>query len=192
SSTVPPALAAGAGIEAGPLYDAVQAYARATRWVPADGRLQQDHARLLMRQGRVPDAIAALRVSLAAAPDRASSWWLLAYLEDAAGTDGAALAPLLRLSQATGPRDASAMLARAAVSLRHWSDMPDDLRAATRTELRYLHDVPWMRARFLRLYVEQDFVGRILIREAVLTRPADAAGFNRAVRAAADLSAAAP
>lgn len=192
SSTVPTALAAGAQIEAAPLGDAVQAYARATDWRPSDGLLQQDHARLLMRQGRTTDAIAALRASLAAAPNRTLPWALLAYLEDEAGADGAALAPILRLSRATGPRDAAAMLARAAVSIHHWGELSQDMRAATRSELGRLHDAPWMEPRFFRFYFAQEFAGRIVIRDAVLTTPADIAKFNRAIRAAADLSGAAP
>jgi len=190
SSVVPPALAAGAQIEAGPLGDAVHAYERAAVWLPSDGLLQQDHARLLMRQGRAPDAIAALRASLAAAPNRPLPWSLLAYLEDETGASGAALAPMLRLSRATGPREAAPMLARAAVSIHHWAEMSDDLRNAARVELGYLHDEPWTQSRFFRLYVEQDFAGRVVMRDAVLTTPDDAARFNRAVRAAADLSAA--
>ncbi len=177
--------------EAGLLADAVHSYARAAVWLPS-GLLQQDHARLLMRQARSPDAIAALRASLAAAPNRNASWSLLAYLEDKAGADSTALAPMLRLSYATGPREVSSMLLRAAVLIHHWGEMPDDLRDTARAELRLLHEAPWLRSQFFRLYVEQDFAGRIVIRNAVLVAPADAVRFNHAVRASTDLPAAGP
>lgn len=182
----------GSQIETEPLADAVQSYARATVWLPSNGVLQQDYARLLMQQARTPDAIAALRASLMAAPNRTFSWSLLACLEDEVGADGAVLAPMLRLSYATGPREASSMLRRAAVPIHHWAEMPDDLKDAARAELRLLHEAPWMRSYFFRLYIEQDFTARILIRDAVLATPADAVRFNRAVGTAADLAAAAP
>lgn len=192
SSVAPPALAGGQQIEAGPLAEAVHAYSRAAAWLPSDGLIQQDRGRLLMRQGQDEEAAAAMRASLAAAPNRAFAWSLLAYLDDKTGASAATLAPMLRLSYATGPREASSMLLRPAVPLDHWADMPDDIKDAVRLELRRVYETPWMRARFFRLYIAQSFAGRIAIRDAVISTPAEAAKFNREVREAAGLAPASP
>jgi tetratricopeptide (TPR) repeat protein len=192
SSVVAPAFATGRQIEAGPLAEAVHAYSSATTWLSSDGFLQQDRGRLLMRQAQNEEAAAAMRASLAAAPNRALAWSLLAYLDNKMGASAEALTPLLRLSYATGPREASSMLLRPAVPLDHWADMPDDIKDAVRAELRRLYETPWMRRRFFRLYIAQGFAGRIVIRNAVISTSTGAEKFNREVCAAAGLTPAAP
>lgn len=110
-------------------------------------------------------AVRDLRHAAAVAPGDGVVWATLAHAEIEAGSSVEATLPALRLARLTAPARASALLLQFQIVMRHWAEMPEDMRAHA------LAKVPafWRRARLrpvlIEAYLEADFAARSAFRE---------------------------
>lgn len=168
SGIVPPALQSGASLTEAELLAARESYAAAIAFLPGEAQLQRDHARLSRRISPGDEDVSrGLRAAAAAAPDQGFIWALLADscvsqspLRECAG--------YLRLSGLVAPHEASSMLFRSRLILRHWGDTDDELRAQARRDVRNLWESWTMRRSLARLYLQLDPPRRLLFRSWVL------------------------
>ncbi|MDO8421545.1 MAG: tetratricopeptide repeat protein [Parvibaculum sp.] len=174
------------------LDDAVSDFKRAVGYHGSDAVLLQDLARLHSRQEDWTSAEEDLRLSLAAAPNRAFVWSLLARASTERGMPPDIVASFVRLSYQTGPREASSVLVRSALIAKNWTQFPEDIQRIGKMDFQNIYDTPWMRREMVQMYLDSDFAGRSAFRDTVLQTPRDARVFDKLLEKSLGLPAMSP
>lgn len=172
------ALDQGTDVHSARLDAASEALGRAGQWLPAEAAILRDRARVGRRLAAIAgdpemaielqrSAAVDLRAAAAAAPFDAFNWALLADAEIAAGKAPEDVLPALRLARLTGPRKASAILLQHGIVMRHWTSMPEEMRAHAMADAA----VFWRRAPYrpflLESYLDAGFAARAAFRRAL-------------------------
>lgn len=159
---------------------AYDAYTQALSWQPEDPGLLQDRARLAGRLALFDAAMAPrlreravrdFRNALAAAPGDGTVWARLAQAELEAGVGTEAVLDHLRLARLTAPRRASALLPQFAIVMRHWDEMPEDMRAHGLGDALGFWSRRAYRPMLVSIYLDAGFEARAAFRERLGERP---------------------
>lgn len=190
------ALGREAPIAADKLQRSSDALQKAVAVLPSASLLHRELGRIQLHstkgQGKAPSDIAArLKLagdefdqSIATAPARALPWALAAQARDQAGAPFSTIIPYLQYSAYLAPREASSLLLRTRIAVPHWAELPDDLRASIRQELRELWVYPDLRYAFVDRYLKASFELRgLMLRDAIQT-PADRKKFQQQIKKA--------
>lgn len=186
------------GLAAAPetLMRARDASLQAARILPTASELQQNSGRIELRLAALAPAERKAWLeaasehftrAIAAAPARAFPWSLAALAQSELAAKPERIASLLRYSYFLGPHEASSILLRAKVALRHWDVLPEDVHSNTERDLAQIWRFPALRPRLISLYLDASFPLRIEIRRAVIATEDDRKGFDSMVREAAGL-----
>ena len=203
------ALDSGAAIEPAALQAAYAAHDRALAWQADDPQLRRDRARIARRLSALADAnentdpaddgrvdvlsdatalreaaLADLRLAAAAAPGDGLTWALLADAGLDAGASLEAVLPALRLARLTAPRRASALLLQHRIVMRHWTAMPDEMRAHALADLPALWRRGQLRGFLVASYLDAGFAARAAFRERLSEDPRALPQFDRLLSAA--------
>lgn len=167
---------------------AYDAYSKALSWQPEDPRLLQDRARLAGRLAQFDAATAPhlreqavrdFRNALAAAPGDGTMWARLAQAELEAGVGTEAVLDHLRLARLTAPRRASALLPLFAIAMRHWDEMPEDMRAHGLGDALAFWSLQAYRPLLVSIYLDAGFEARAAFRERLGERSNALRQFDR-------------
>lgn len=175
---------------------AYDAYTKALSWRPEDSALLQNRARLAGRLALLDAQVAPrwregaledFRDALAAAPGDGAVWARFAQAELEAGVGTEAVLDHLRLARLTAPRRASALLPQFAIVMRHWDEMPEDMRAHGLGNALAFWSRRAYRPLLVSIYLDAGFEARAAFRERLGERPSAlrqfdrqlASGFNR-------------
>lgn len=149
-------------------------YTEALLWRPSDPALLRGKARLAGRLAFLKPgssglwrerAVADLRAAVAAAPGDGTAWAWLAQAELNAGGSVEEVLPHLRLARLTAPRRASALLPQFAIVMKHWSAMPDEMRAHALSNLPAFWSRRTLRPWLMATYIEAGLPARAAFRE---------------------------
>ncbi|MBC7077766.1 MAG: hypothetical protein H5T92_05600, partial [Synergistales bacterium] len=145
----------------------------ALRILPSDDSIARQLGRLNLRiqdglDASDSDAASAaavqyLRQAASHAPNRAFTWSLLAHSAAQAGGLDDTFLRYFRLSVLTGRFEASSILLRSSIALSHWDDLPDEVRAYARQDLRRLWADRHLLNELIRFYLSRNYQEREII-----------------------------
>ncbi|MBI1260833.1 MAG: hypothetical protein GC184_03830 [Rhizobiales bacterium] len=140
------------------------------RAIYLDGQLRDDALRA---------AAGYFEQAIAASPSEPFGWSLLALSQDQMASPEPQIISLIRYSHYLGPQEASSILIRVPVGLRHWDGMPADLQESLRQDMRRWWRYPALQPDMISLYLGSSLTERIIIRKAILTSPELQKKFDR-------------
>tara|TARA_R110002124_G_scaffold93182_3_gene236719 strand:+ start:3780 stop:4553 length:774 start_codon:yes stop_codon:yes gene_type:complete len=191
SGLVPVALAEGLPIDEPSLIAARASYATALKWQTGSADIAQSYVFLSMRLPEstrneagdavqfLPEPLRVLKQSAAAAPGASRTWGMLAKVEQRAAAPVSEYADYLRLSASLAPYEVSSVITRVDTMMRVVNELPDDLAAFAKRDVRTLWMKPYLRKFLVGIYLDQDFSGRAAIRRLAFDDVRDGRHFDR-------------
>jgi hypothetical protein len=179
-----------AGSAANEIDTVLAAYRAAAAVVPGDADLQMRRARLALSAASSQsgndaafgaETIDALHSAIAASPDQASGWALLAYAGNRFGLASVPVMPSLRLSYILGPYEGNNSRLRVAVALAHWDEMPEEQKFYLRRDVLNLWNDGTARQLLADLYLASSFPARAFVR-TVFPSEAELSHFDQILR----------